>query len=287
MRKMFLVFVILILFFSPVPSPSRSSAEEIFFVKIANVREWVMEQHLEHGKHLFDEREDTFPGIGKALDGGVTDGMVWWGDKDRIAKSSLAEKRVALLDEKMAQLYPAQGMVKADGCKAPTKESGWNVCSIDVGGLQGSVEFFFESSGGYRPYEQELSYAGIRNPSGEIERLSIHKKAAVEDRRGVVFIVTQVEFSFHLSRGDARVWLDRMFPMEYGAGLLVVQRDKDYAYDTDKVVVRVHLDRAELERRGYRSIEVVLGWKDRKVKEFPSHIMGDHERGGFEGGTMR
>jgi hypothetical protein len=93
---------------------------------------------------MWDERDDTFPGIGTALDSGIVDTSVWWGDKDHIERSSLAEKRVAFLEEKMRELYPNQEHVKMKGCEPPSKDMGWNICTVDLEELKGGVNLTFE-----------------------------------------------------------------------------------------------------------------------------------------------
>jgi len=267
---------------------SELSAEQRFLIKIANVSDWVMEQHLDRGKNMWDERDDSFSGIGMALDNGVTDKGVWWGDKEHIDRSSLAEKKVVLLEGKMAELYPTKGEVKVEVCEPPSKENGWNICIFDLEELKDIVNLIFEIGGGYKPYEQQLAYAGIRNPTGEIERISIRKEAMNENRMKVAYVVPQSEFSFYLAKSDARDWLDKKFPMAYGVGLLVIQRDKDYQFDTDKCLLKVHLNRDELEKRGFKSIEVVLGWRDKGIRDFPSHYMLEgRDRGKSDSGFRK
>jgi hypothetical protein len=269
------------------PFPPELSAEQILLIKIADVRDWVMEQHLDRGENMWDERDDTFPGLGLALDTGVIDKSVWWGDKEHIERSSLAEKKVTFLEGRMVELYPERGEVKVRGCEPPSKETAWNICTVGLEGLKEGADLFFEISGGYKPYEQHLFYAGIRNPSGEIERISVRREAARDDRGKVAFLVTQAEFSFHLARNDAKDWLERMVPLEYGIGLLVIERDKNNDRDTDKCLLKVHLDRVELEKRKIKSIEVVLGWRDKPIRDFPSFNIWGGDKGVFGGGVAK
>jgi hypothetical protein len=288
MKRVFIILPILLSGITLAPQSSELSAEQRFLVKIANVSDWVMEQHLDRGKNMWDERDDSFPGIGMALDNGVTDKSVWWEDKEHIERSSLSEKRVVLLEGRIGELYPTKGEVKVEGCEPPSKENGWNICTFDLEELKDIVNLIFEIGGGYKPYEQQLTYAGIRNPSGEIERISIRKEAMNENRMKVAYVVPQSEFSFYLAKSDARDWLDKKFPLEYGVGLLVIQRDKDYQFDTDKCLLKVHLNRDELEKRGFKTIEVVLGWRDKEIRNFPSHYMLEgRDRGKSDSGFSK
>jgi hypothetical protein len=269
------------------PFLSNASAEQVFLIKIANVSDWVMEQHLDRGKDMWDERDDIFPGLGRALDSGVIDKGVWWGDREHIDRSSLAEKEIALVEGRVAELYPGKGSVKVKGCVPPLKETGWNICTIDLEELKDRADLFFEIGGEYKPYEQRLSYAGTRNPTGEMERISVRQEAARDDRGKVAFLVTQAEFSFHLARYDAKDWLERMMPLQYGVGLLVVERDKNNYRDTDRCLLRVHLNRTELEKKNNKGIEIVLGWKDKPIRDFPSFNVWGGDKGGLGGGTTK
>jgi hypothetical protein len=187
----------------------------------------------------------------------------------------------------MAELYPVKEEVKVKDCEPPSNEMGWELCAVDLGGLRDYVDLIFEVGGEYKPYEQQLAYAGVRNPSGEIERISIRKESKKEDRKKVAYIISQSELSFHLTQSDAKDWLDKQFPMQYGVGLLVVQRNKDYHFETDKCLVKVHLDKNELEKRGFENIEVVLGWKNKPVRDFPSFNMRGGDKGHFGGGITK
>jgi hypothetical protein len=61
---------------------------------------------------------------------------------------------------------------------------------------------------------------------------------------------------------------------------MVIERDKNYHLDTDRCILKVHLDRDELKKRGVKNIEVVLGWRDREVRNFPPHdIWGGRDWG--------
>jgi hypothetical protein len=287
MKKAVVVFLISLSWIIPNPFSPELYAEQLFLVKIANVSDWVMEQHLDWGKNIWDERDDTFPGVGVALDSGVVDRRVWWREREHIERSSLAEKEVTLMEGRMTELYPVRGEVKIKGCEPPSGENGWNLCTVDYEGLKDSADLFFEIRGGYKPYEQQLAYAGMRNPSGEVERISIRKEAMNDDRKKVAFIVTQPEFSFHLARQDARNWLDSKLPLEYGLGLLVIERDKNNYRDTDRCLLKVHLDRIELEKRNRKDVEVVLGWRDKPIRDFPSFNVWGGDKGGFGGGAVK
>jgi len=50
----------------------------------------------------------------------------------------------------------------------------------------------------------------------------------------------------------------------------------------------VHLDRVELEKRKIKSIEVVLGWRDKPIRDFPSfNIWGGDKAGSTGGGVAK
>jgi len=262
-------------------------AEEVLLIKIANVSEWVMEQHIDRGEKVWDERDDTFPGLGMALDAGVVDKSVWWGDKEHMERSSLAEKRVVFMEGRIGELYPVRGKVRVKDCGTPAQEIGWNICAVDLEGLKDDEDLFFEISGGYKPYEQHLFYAGERNPAGEIERISIRREATRDDHKKVAFIVTQSEFSFHLARNDAKEWLESELPLMNGVGLIVMERDKDNYRDTDRCLLRVHLNRTELEKRKDKSIEIVLGWRDKPIRDLPSFMIWGGDKGVFGGGAAK
>lgn len=271
MRNMKLISIViccLILQLVLVQHSSSQDTGKSAVVKISNVDYWVMQKFLDRGKSFFSTKDDSFPGLKEALEKGIVDSTVGWGNKQKISADTLFEKSIKIAPLEVLKAYGGTPDLKVNVSR-PRDPSGWYILTIPQPGSSPAVVLVLEIGGEYRSYSQALDSIAVKTPDGKLMRFT-----------PIPFVLRDY-FSYISRRNTFGTWLKSKSSENYGISLIASKIDFKIYEDSwsqkvitiedtnqsDTLYIRIPL--SEKEFGGNYVPEIVLGWKNRIQVEVP------------------
>lgn len=243
------------------------NADKSALLKIANVNYWVMQKFLDRGKSFFSTKDDSFPGLEKALEKSITDSTVGWGNKQKISADTLFEKSIKIAPLEVLKAYGGTPDLKAN-ISRPRDPSGWYTLTITSAEKSLTGVLVLEIGGEYQSYGQALDSIAVITPDGKLMRFT------------PIPFVSRDYFSYISRRDSFGPWLKSKSSENYGISLIASKIDFKIYEDSwsqvvittqdtnqsDTVYLRISLSEKEFNRNFIP--EIVLGWKNRIQAEF-------------------
>ena len=231
-------------------------AGEKGYIKIANVSDFVMKQHLKHGEYVDLE---------KALDRGVVDKTVWWWDKGYVERFNLVNKDIKIPDKKIQNVLSEKKAIGIAEVIPPKESSGWTKVAF-LAPDDAQKVLIIELNGMSEGNERFLTSIGIKTAERKIEDIFIQPEALFKGKEKSAFCISGRYFNYRLEQGGSREWLKENLESINGISILVLKSysgvSSRSAGTGDKVFVIIDIER--ISRQKYIP-EVILGWKPGEV----------------------
>jgi hypothetical protein len=135
-------------------------AQDTVTVRLASLAQWVLEQH-----------GTATPALVRALEAGVRDRAVFWWQRGRIARSSLAPKGVRLLVGEEAQALGGRGDPRPVALEYPRGSSAWT--TVTLAGPGADDRAILEIGGEMNTVRQVLETFAVLGSDGALVRVAL------------------------------------------------------------------------------------------------------------------